>query len=536
MDKTALFIQKAKSVHGDKFRYDNAVYTSARVNLRITCPEHGDFNQMPNNHLRGAGCPSCSGNVRGSAAFLKKAKEKHGNRYDYSKVEYVRSTDNVIIVCDEHGEFEQSPAVHLRGSGCTQCALTRLGRVAHMTTSVFVERVKSKHGDKYDYSKVDYVNTTTAVTIICPIHGEFEQLARIHLAGSGCTKCSNEQISIDRFDDTDSFIEKVKLTHGDKYDYSKVEYTGSKDVITIICPDHGEFIQIPNNHQQSQGCPKCSGSGPSKAEQMIFELCQSNVPDMEQSNRTAIAPYELDIYSPSLQLAIEYNGTYWHSEKYRHKKYHQKKFLDCQEKGIQLFQIWEHDWVDPAKQGIILSMLRYKLGKARRVYARKTKIIPVTYKVAKTFYNENHLQGAGMCHSKQTHYSLVENGLHVMMMSVDYRTNYIVRVCTAKGLAVVGGASKLFKRLPAGDYMSYGSNDLGGTLTHYPGAMTSITEPRYFWWKNGEKIQRQSVQKHKLADKYPDFDGSTEVNWMRSIGYHRVFDSGNTKIEFTIDP
>jgi len=464
-------------------------------------------------------------------AFIEKARKAHGDKYNYDKVVYVNSQSKVTITCPDHGDFEQRPSDHQNGIGCVECG--KLSKSSGLNG--FIKKAKLIHGNQYDYSKVNYVNKYSRVIIICPIHGEFTQSARAHLYGRrGCKKCGFTKTSINKTMSVEQFLQKARKVHGDKYNYDNVLYVGSKTKVTITCPDHGDFEQIPNSHLMGTGCPKCANIGPSEAEQFVFELCESYAPDVEQSNRTAIAPLELDIYIPSLHLAIEFNGTYWHSEKYRHKKYHQEKFLKCQAAGIQLFQIWEHDWIDPVKQDIILSMLQYKLGHNKRIYARKTVCTEIDFRTAKAFYNEHHLQGAGRCHSKQSHYALMHNDEPVMVMSVDYTKNYIIRVATAKGLAVVGGASKLFKQLPSGDYMSYGSNDLGATLAHYPNAKRTITEPRYFWYRRGECVQRQKVQKHKLSKLYPDFDGSTEVAWMRGLGYHRVFDSGNTRLEFSV--
>ena len=106
-----------------------------------------------------------------------------------------------------------------------------------MTKEDFISKAISVHGDKYDYSKVDYVDCFTEVTIICPVHGEFQQSPHIHLQGAGCKKCSNYN---NRYT-TETFIEAAREIHGDKYDYSKVEYINSTTEVTIICPIHGEF-------------------------------------------------------------------------------------------------------------------------------------------------------------------------------------------------------------------------------------------------------------------------------------------------------
>ena len=186
--------------------------------------------------------------------FIEKAKAKHGDKYDYSKVEYVDATTKVCIICREHGEFWMQPNNHLSGQGCPKCGkLSQIKRRAK-TTEQFIREAKAVHGDKYDYSKVEYVNDRTNVCIICHEHGEFWQTPRRHLIGNGCPKCAGNIMKT-----TEQFIEEAKRVHGDKYDYSKVEYTGANKKICIICPEHGEFWQSPANHLMGQGCPKCAG-------------------------------------------------------------------------------------------------------------------------------------------------------------------------------------------------------------------------------------------------------------------------------------
>ena len=123
--------------------------------------------------------------------FIEKAKEIHKNKYDYSKVEYVNTTTPVTIICPIHGEFQQRPTDHLKGYGCKRCAAIKANESRKLTTEEFIRRARKVHGDKYDYSKTNYVNNNTKVTIICPIHGEFYQLPYNHLRGKGCRKCNS---------------------------------------------------------------------------------------------------------------------------------------------------------------------------------------------------------------------------------------------------------------------------------------------------------------------------------------------------------
>lgn len=194
--------------------------------------------------------------------FIKKAQSIHKNadgtpKYDYSKVRYVNSHTKVCIICHnkdefgvEHGEFWQKPYQHLNEkSGCKKCSNN------FMDTERFVKLASLVHNNKYDYSKVEYKNSTTKVTIICPIHGEFEQVASYHLSGNGCQKCAGKYRI-----NQEEFIVEARKIHGDKYDYSKVEYKNKTTKVCIICPIHGEFWQTPKCHLKGENCPKCTNN------------------------------------------------------------------------------------------------------------------------------------------------------------------------------------------------------------------------------------------------------------------------------------
>lgn len=259
MSKTQLFIEKARAVHGDRYNYPKTVYVRSKEKLIIACKEHGDFEQRPNAHLSGHGCAACSfellskGRMAASAkVFITKARAKHGNRYDYSKVIYVGAREKVIIICAEHGDFEQMANSHLNGSGCARCS----GRYTH-TAATFKAKAESVHDGRYTYVKSEYRGNRVPVTITCIIHGDFEQKPMDHLAGNGCFECGRITRSVKLVDSVETFIEKAKLVHGDKYDYSKVVYVNSNVKVLIICPTHGMFSKAPSKHIVGQGCPRC---------------------------------------------------------------------------------------------------------------------------------------------------------------------------------------------------------------------------------------------------------------------------------------
>ena len=189
--------------------------------------------------------------VTNTESFIKKAKMIHGDKYDYSKAQYVNAHTKICIICPIHGEFWQTPNNHTHKTapkGCPSCSGTK-----KLTTEEFITKARKIHGDKYDYSKVEYINNLTKVCIICPIHGEFWQTPNRHLSGCNCPFCSHQSFK----DTKESFIEKARKIHGDKYDYSKVEYVNSHTKVCLTCPKHGEFWMAPTNHLRNRGCPKC---------------------------------------------------------------------------------------------------------------------------------------------------------------------------------------------------------------------------------------------------------------------------------------
>ena len=189
--------------------------------------------------------------------FKIKAIKIHGDIYDYTKVEYKNVDTKVIIVCNTHGEFLQTPYCHLKGQGCKQCGFIKSSEKQRNIKESFIEEAIKIHGDTYDYSKVDYKNSKTPIIIICKHHGEFKQQPTSHLVGRGCNLCANIVRSDKRKDTKESFIEKAIKIHGDIYDYSKVEYINSSSKIIIICKHHGEFKQTSNDHLSGYRCKLC---------------------------------------------------------------------------------------------------------------------------------------------------------------------------------------------------------------------------------------------------------------------------------------
>ena len=236
--------------------------------------------------------------------FIDDARKIHGNKYNYSKVEYINNHTKICIKCPIHGEFWQLPSNHLKGQGCPKCGAETLRKLKVKSKEEFISDSNLKHNNRYDYSKVNYINNSTKVCIICTEHGEFWQTPNSHLQGCGCSKCSkNCKLT------KDEFINLANTTHNWKYDYSKANYVNANTVICIICPEHGEFWQTPHNHthsQRSQGCPLCRLSKMERELRNYFIL--KHIDFEEQKRFKWLGKQSLDFYLPKQNIAIECQG------------------------------------------------------------------------------------------------------------------------------------------------------------------------------------------------------------------------------------
>jgi hypothetical protein len=248
--------------------------------------------------------------------FISKSQLKHcRQKYDYKKVIYVNNKTPVCIICPKHGEFLQTPNNHLNGAKCPECAKICRLSFFRSNTEKFIKRAVEVHGTLYDYSKSVYGNNNMGkIIIVCSKHGEFLQTPNDHLDGCGCPICGKEKNTKSRTKTTELFIEEAKNIWRNFYDYSKSNYVGCDKKVIIICPKHGEFLQTPNNHVNSQqGCPKCNMS---KGElKVLLFLDGHNISYIRQhwfsDCRSGIGKKQIlrfDFYVPSKNLLIEYNG------------------------------------------------------------------------------------------------------------------------------------------------------------------------------------------------------------------------------------
>lgn len=314
---TELFIKRAKIIHGDFFDYSKTKYINSKTKVCIICPIHGEFWVLPHSHLQGVKCKKCmiDKNKIKYEDFIERAIKLHGNKYDYSKakeefpfIKNIRS--KITIICPIHGEFKQSIFGHLNGYGCNKCGCETTASKTSLTQEEAINRLIDIYGNKYDYSKVNFINTKKKIILICPIHGEVEVNAYLAFKGCGCPKCNKEASYKKMMITNEKWIERAKKIHNGRYDYSLTEYNGYYSKVKIICPIHGEFEQTAYDHLQGKGCPKCKLS---KMEKEWMDYLEDNninyvsqyTPNFLRNGRSQLS---IDIYLADYNIGIECQG------------------------------------------------------------------------------------------------------------------------------------------------------------------------------------------------------------------------------------
>jgi len=329
-------------------------------------------------------------------------------------------------------------------------------------------------------------------------------------------------------------------------DYEK--YNGIKGIYEWKCKVCGNIFEYNSEHNIPI-CRKCHPSFRSKIEEEISLTLDKT--KIETCNRNIIPPYELDIYIPDKNLAIEFNGLYWHSEQvlgYKKKvsprQYHLNKTKLCQEKGIKLLQFFEDEWIE--KKEIIKSIINNSIGiNKERIFARKTKIIEISFDEKNNFLKENHLQGSD---GSNICLGLLYNNESVSVIGFNKSKNSIEnqfelsRFASKINTKVIGGASKLLnyfikKYKPKSIYSFSDLRISSGNLYEKLGfKLVGKNPPAYWYIKKEKRIHRFNFRKSELKKKFPEIysDEKTEWQMMQEAGYDRIWDCGNDKWEMII--
>lgn len=392
-DKTKDFIKKALEKHVDNnYDYSKVEYISAKSKVLIHCIKHNiDFIITPTNHLSGQKCILCAKESRTKLRtytkqkFIEEAIKKHGDKYDYSQVEYINSQTDIIIICKEHGSFLQKPVKHLQGHNCITCS--NISRVFNKydDNESFINKAIKVHGVFYDYSKTKYTDSLTDITIICKLHGEFNQRPANHLQGGMCPICANISRSVKQRLTQEEFISKAINMYGDSYDYSKIIYINIDTKCIFRCVKHNfEFEQTPYNHLNYIGCKKCSKQKHSQKAinwlNFLSKIYNIDIQHAENKGEFRIpnTNYEADGYCKNNNTIYEFHGTIYHGDprfcksnefNYLGKNYgelYQKTLereLIIKKLGYNLIIIWEYDW---NKINKLIKILQKKFRKYKK--------------------------------------------------------------------------------------------------------------------------------------------------------------------------
>jgi hypothetical protein len=489
---TNSFVERAIAVHGARYNYAQTQYESAQGKIEIGCPEHGAFVQAAYSHLNGRGCPQCAKRVQSSKRtytveeFIARARTVHGTRYSYDRAVYTKKGQPLLVTCPEHGDFPVAPNNHIvRKSGCPQCAA---------------------------------------------VSRSVKQKGRRRPGIGGRPAWSREQ-----------FITAANEVHTGKYRYDSLVYENVNTHVTVTCPKHGDFIQFGSAHLAGQGCPSCPAVI-SSGHMQISEFLTTLGVEHRNNDRTMIRPYEIDIVIPSLNLAIEYCGLYWHSEKKLGTNYHLDKHLACERVGLRLITIFEDEWKQ--RRHAIEDTLRHMVGHSRPgEYARKCVIREIDWKQAEVLLEAQHLLGSG---KPGRHHvgAFAPDGTLVGVMTFgtpsDERgqTELVeMKRFVTDGRNHPGLGSRMFKwavheygfirvcafvdrRWFTGSFKSISGFEIAGE-----------TPPTLYWTDFKLRYKRRFRTKAQLLE-MEQFAGSnrSKASMMNELGYFRIWDCGKLRL------
>lgn len=309
--------------------------------------------------------------------FKEKAFLRHGDRYDYSLVKYTTCKKYVNIKCTLCGYiFSQTPDNHLQGKGCPRCS----GNLPY--NFQYYKNIYNKiHHNKYEYLDWYKKDDKVYLKVFCSTHKEFNVRHSHHLGGVGCKRCTFDAKRITEKD----FLSRLSTIYGDKYHIKDLSNLHFRKELDIYCTEHNiSFTKTVSSLLNGNGCPKCFTQSSIK-EDTLYRWILKYFPDSIQTYKSSwLGRKSLDIFIPNLNLAIEYNGIYWHrfdKENPRiYKEYHQDKFKLCLQNGINLIHIFEFEDLNKWKRKL-------------RLYFEKPDKFKITFKNNKRFVNNHILYG-----------------------------------------------------------------------------------------------------------------------------------------------
>lgn len=539
--KKKTYVEVKEFIENKGFKLLSDRYINSITKIKIECQIHGIIETTFKWFRIGFGCKMCgiehkTSKKRTSLDIIKEKVKSLG--YSFVSCEYKNENSPLILTCKYHGMFSTSWASIKENHGCSKCGYLAIGektRTSIEEIRVVVERL--------GYSLVDetYTNHSQKLTIRCDVHGEFKKTINQINMGSGCRQCGFKKGSQKRLKTQEQFEKEVESV-GYKV---KGTYIGSSHKIELVCPVHGDF-KIYANGVKNHKCQKCSKKYDIPQNE-IFDFIKNFYEDAIPNNRKVIGPKEVDIFVPSLNLAIEYCGLHWHNEdspEPRLKNYHIAKTNQCQNTGVRLITIFEDEWLERKNQ--VKNFLLSVLNKNEiNIFARKTEIKEVSTIEAKNFLEINHIQGStnsikafGLYYREELVGIITGNKHHRQGHDNVFILN---RLAFKHNVNVVGGSSKLLKKLA--EYaknnkytkiLSWSDNrwSEGNVYKSLGFYLAGELGPDYNYTYKQKRISKQSCQKKHLIKK--GAIGNTESEMAKSLGYSRIWDCGKKRWELSL--
>ena len=555
MSRKITLEQVVASIKNPKVQVSNLTTLNGKSRIDVTCSEHGTYNTAVAEFLKSPlSCKKCSQQAAGKLRrpsfedVVAKANETHKGKYIYSHVDYSRRPAMLHYTCPEHGEVVQALSGHLNGKACYQCGQEQASLNRRQTFEEMVARARAVHGDKYEYLSAEWlkVGKVATLTILCPTHGEFKQGFDVHTyQKSGCTKCSTDTFWTHKRPNISDVVERGSKAHSGFYNYLDIDISkGQRTEVEVVCPEHGNFKQLVNNHLRGHGCPSCS-SRISKQNREISEFLTSLDVEHEMEFSFPETRKAFDIAIHTHKLVIEYNSTYWHSSEYIPSSQHKHKSDMAATNGYRCIHIFEDVWENRRPQ--VENLLKSALGlQTERVFARKCKVVNVDTPQAKVFLNENHVQGYGTAVDA---YGLEYEGRLVAVMGFTFNTSNrnqgkfeehaeLARYATS--VQVVGGFTKLLKAWLKDNpkvktVVSFSDKSMFTGRTYEAAGFTRDAELppdyRYKEYNKNTLYHKSNYQKSKLRKRFGDAacEGKTEREITESQQIFRVYDCGKTR-------
>lgn len=555
--KEEVIFEKFREIHGNIYKYHPGTYRNIDTKIPITCNEHGIFYQTPWAHRKGHGCPVCGRSITAQhlkldeRTVLTRLEEKYPD-YNFKKFVYRGQSTPGVVICPQHGEVLRTYKDMMRtDSACELCSST-----IKLSTNQFIQQLKDLYTDdplEYEFLEMNYTGALEKVQIRCNQHGLF-QVRPNDLKSPPyiriCPKCSIEKRSSEQKHTLETFLQTIPETFKKEDNFFETEYVSYKDEMAISCNIHGKYLITPGAYKRGYRCQKCASSSKSSQEFELFDFIKTICPEAQSRKKFKELNLELDIFIPSKNIGIEYNGLFFHRRITHLDKMGSfmaskttllEKTVEFQKLGIRIIHIFEDEWLK--KKEIVQSRLKSILINQDKIMARKCTVKSIRTDQSAKFENQYHIQG----HTPSKYrFGLFQGSDLVSIMTFSELrfekgqkdTLELLRFCSSH--PVIGGFSKLLKYaindLKPRRIISYSDKrwSTGDVYLKNKFNKISTSSPGYYWSRYQSRYHRIGFQRHKLNKIFQEeFEKDlTEQEIMYSKGYFMVDDCGQDKWEY----